>query len=189
MADTLREPTAYFRSEDSPNIFPTPDLKYSSGGGPDLSTIPYPSSQEVSPSRLFIHEPQISWIGNAANIAYEAHRKGANGSTVSIFEGNMLGKKLFAVSIFPMRTVTLIASPTWGQLFVFSLQNADLLLSRGFALGTGFDKSRCRYEVDVVFCVSRLETALELGHLSNQRAVFDLANQEEISVEKRHVIA
>jgi hypothetical protein len=187
MASTLREPTARLRSENTTHAAgsdPIPAL----GSGPHLST-PVPAiRQEATSVKSRVREPMISKIGDTADIAYASHL-GTNGSTVSVFDGDLIGKNLFAVSIFPSRTVELDAPPTWRQLFVFMLENSDFVLNPDYALGTWFnEQQRGLHVLDVVICVSDRQVALELGRRFNQWSVFDLRRRRQIVVKHPHSI-
>ncbi len=94
----------------------------------------------------------------------------------------MVGRKLFAVSIYPERTIELTVQPSWRQLFVFVLANLDLLLQPDRALGTWFDDLRGVHVLDVVICVSDRDTALDLGLRFHQRSIFDLAASHAIRI-------
>ena len=134
MANTRRESTASYRGEDAPNSAgstPIPALGYC----PHHSTPVDAISQELNDLKLPVREPMISCIASAVDIAYNSHSK-THGSTVSLVYGNMVGQKLFSVSIYPNRTIELWTPPTWQQLFSFALANADLLLKPAHGLGS-----------------------------------------------------
>jgi hypothetical protein len=181
MRDTLREPTASLRSENPPNETETLSRLNIPGISPALLTASSTARQEDGRSRLLIREPIISKIGDAADIAYASHRE-TGGSTVSVFDGNLAGRKLLALSVFPDRTVELYDPPTWRQLFVFALQNLDLVLRLDCSIGTWYDRDRHRHVLDVVVCISNLEAALELGKCFEQQFVYDLERRQKIAV-------
>lgn len=184
MATTRRETTASYRSEAKPITVEGPQLVPLLDLAPITSTSPQFNCQEAFPSRQLIREPVIFRLADAATIAYGSHTRTC-GSTVSVFEGNLVGRSLFAVSLFSTRTVEFDAPPTWRQLFVFVLLNSDLLLSPGYALGTWFDEHRGIHVLDVVVSVSGLQVALELARQFNQSAIFDLARLQEIPVHRQ----
>ena len=180
MANTLRESTASYRSGDSSDLVgsvPFPSLDYS----PRISTAVDPTRQEGSRLTLPIGEPLISCILETVETALELHSI-TNGATVSIINGSMAGQKLFAVSLYPERTVKLTAPPSWRQLFEFVLTNLDLLLQPDRALGTWFNDLKGVHVLDVVVCLSDREAALDLGWRFGQVAIFDLATSQEIPI-------
>jgi hypothetical protein len=106
----------------------------------------------------------------------------SRGSTVSVTEGNLLGRSRFAVSIYPEISVQLSGPPTRDLLFAFAILNADLLMQPDHALGTWFDRLRNRHVLDVVVCPASLTTAISLGIDNRQRAIFDLEEAREIAL-------
>lgn len=104
----------------------------------------------------------------------------SGGSTVSLFEGNLLGRSLFAVSIYPERSVELQEFPSRSQLWAFAMHNADLLTLRGHALGSWIRKENDRHVLDVVVCLPQLEDAIWLALMFSQEAIFDLRSELEI---------
>jgi hypothetical protein len=180
MANTRRESTASYRSEDaiySAGSDPIPAL----GFGPHHSTAVHPFCQEFNHLKLPIREPMISCIAGAVDIAYDSHAK-TNGSTVSLSHGNMVGQKLFAVSPYPDRTVELPTRPTWQQLFSFALANADLLLRPAHALGSCFNEWTLKHELDVVVLCSDRDAALDRGQRCHQMSIYDLEARQVIAV-------
>ncbi len=187
MADTIQEPTAPFRSDAPRSEFEVLSRLNIPGISPDLLVAPFATRQEVGRSRLLVREPLLSKIGDAADIACTLHRK-TGGSTVGVFDGSLAGRKLFALSIFPDSTVELYDPPTWRQLFVFALQNLDLVLRKGCAIGTWHDRRRL-HVLDVVVCVSNLQAALELGKCFDQQSVYDLERHRDIAIPYRHSVS
>lgn len=180
MANTLRESTASYRSEnaiESAGLGPIPAL----GFGPHHSTSVDAFLQELNHLKLPIREPMISCIGSVADISYDSHSK-THGSTVSLIHGNMVGQKLFSVSIYPERTVELWTPPTWQQLFSFALANTDLLLKPAHALGSFFDDWTLEHVIDVVVLTSDRDAALALGLAARQLSIYDLLVRRVIDV-------
>jgi hypothetical protein len=173
MANTSRESTASFLS----GLIHFSASTYSHR----ISTAADPACQEVNLVALPIGEPLLYCILRAVQTTIELH-SGSNGATVSLSKGNMVGRKLFAVSIYPERAIELTARPSWRQLFVFVLANLDLLLKPGRALGTWFDDLQGVHVLDVVICLSDRDTALALGLRSHQRSIFDLAASRAIRI-------
>jgi hypothetical protein len=180
MANTRRELTASFRSEDVPysaESSPIPALGFS----PHYSTPVYAVCQEFNHLKLRIREPMISCIASAVDISYDSHSK-THGSTVSLIYGNMVGQKLYSVSIYPDRTIELWTPPTRQQLFSFALANLDLLLKPAHALGSFLNDWTLTHELDVVVLSSDCDTALDLGLRSNQKSIYSLELRQVIAV-------
>jgi hypothetical protein len=135
-----------------------------------------------------VREPLISLIGDAIDVAHLSHLE-TGGSTVSIFDGNLVGKKLYALSIFPGRTVELLEPPTWRQLFAFALENSEPLLRKNCALGTWYHRARRVHVFDVVVCISNLQAALELAKCFDQESIYSLEHGHEIAVPYDQVIS
>ena len=135
--------------------------------------------QHASAPRLLVREPVISQIGDAVNVALVSHRK-TGGSTGSVFDGNLVGRQLYALSIFPSRTKELYDPPTWRQLFIFALENSDLLRRKDCALGTCYH--RRQHVLDIVVCISNLLAALELAKCFDQQSIYSLEHRREIVI-------
>lgn len=184
MANTRREPTAFLRSEDLHYESQAPGRIPLSRFALDLCTAPSSSCQEDGHDghpRLLIHMPLISKIGDSIDIALLSHRE-TGGATVSVYDGNLVGRKLFALSLFPDRTVELRDPPTWQQLFAFALKNADIVLRKGCGIGMWYDLRRGLHVLDVVVCIANLGAALELGKCFDQRSIYDLERRREIVI-------
>jgi len=125
----------------------------------------------------------LSCLAYAADTSYALHNR-TNGSTVSLIHGNMAGKKLFAVSIYPARKIELWTRPSWQEFFEFAKANLDLLLKPDHALGTWFDDYELIHCLDVVVLVRDLDDAVELGLRSDQVAIFDLEARREIPIRR-----
>ena len=97
----------------------------------------------------------------------------------------MAGRKLFAVSIYPERTIEVATQLSKRQLFAFILANLDLLLKSDRALGTWFDELKGVHVLDVVVCLSDRDAAIALGEFFRQWSAFDLDTEEEIRIGRR----
>jgi hypothetical protein len=124
-------------------------------------------------------------VAAAINISYAMHNR-TNGSTVSLINGSMAGKNLFAVSIYPARKIEFWERPSWQELFEFAKANMDLLLKPDHALGTWFNDWECVHVVDVVVCISDRDAALGLGLRAEKEAVFDIEARREIPIPLPH---
>lgn len=180
MTNTCRESTAPYRSEnavESAGSGPIPAL----GFGPHLSTADLTVCQEFNQLRLPIREPMVSCIARAVDVAFDSHSR-TNGSTTSLLCGNVVGQKLFAVSIYPERTIELWTPPAWQQFFSFALANADLLLKPAHALGSWFNDWNLEHVIDVVVLTSDRDAALALGLGAGQLSAFNLETRREIPI-------
>ena len=72
------------------------------------------SSATDAAKALPIWDAMLSCIASAADTSYAMHNR-TNGSTVDLIHGNMVGKKLFSVSIYPSRSITLGERPSWEE--------------------------------------------------------------------------
>lgn len=133
---------------------------------------------EINPSA----EALVAGLGRLASLAHELHSR-ATGSTVSLRDGDLVGRELFAVSIYPELSVELVTVPTREDILAFVLGNLDLLLKQHHAFGSWLNHARNTHVLDVVVCVSDLQTASGLAQQFNQLSVFDLATRVEIAIE------
>lgn len=123
----------------------------------------------------------LSCVTGTVDVAFAQHNQ-TNGSTVSLIHGNMVGQKLYSVSPYPGRTVTLWERPSWDVLFDFAKANLHPLLRPNHALGTWFNDYALVHCLDVVVLVRDLDEAIEIGLRSGQAAIFDLEARREISL-------
>lgn len=106
----------------------------------------------------------------------------ARGSTVSLFQGSMLGRRLFAVSTYPERSVELTSPPTWQNTFAFTSLNLDVLVRPRSAVGSWFDRLRSVHVLDVVICVPDRRTAINFSRFFGQTSIYDLFLRREILI-------
>jgi hypothetical protein len=104
------------------------------------------------------------------------------GSTVSLAEGNMAGRRLFVVPTYPERSVELISSPTWQNIFAFAWLNLDVLVRQHCAVGSWLDRLRSAHVLDVVVCVLDRRTAIKFGWYFGQTSIYDLCLRREIVI-------
>ena len=182
MASTSRKTTASFRRKNHKVESDRPRQDGRPGLSPALSTALQPNCQEAYLADFRSLEQAISLIERPVEVALESHSL-TKGATVSISRGNLVGQRLFAVSIFPSRTIELSAPPTRNGLLAFAILNADLLLTPDCAFGLWYDKhGSLHHFLDVVVAVADLQQALELGQIHGQRFAYDLEQQEEITI-------
>jgi len=180
MANTLREFTASRGGEshsDAAGSIPIPAM----GLHPHISTPVAAICQGINDLTLPVCRGMISRIASAVDIAFAMHNR-SNGSTVSLMDGSMTDKKLYAVSIYPERTIELWEKPTRQDLFDFIQANVELLLKPRHASGTWFDDFKQVHVLDVVLLVHDRDAALSLALHSGQVAIFDLDSRREIPV-------
>jgi hypothetical protein len=178
MATTLHDSTAFNRSE-SAAVSVRSGYFSSLYYDPRSFTAVESTCQEHGGLVLPIAESLASRIVDATYAASELHED-AGGSTVSLVEGDMAGKKRFAVSIHPRRSVELKSPPSAWQIFVFILDNLSLLMMPDHAVGTWFDKLRDVHVLDAVVCLEDPILAAELGVQFNQWSIYDLAAGKEL---------
>lgn len=95
----------------------------------------------------------------------------------------------YAVSAFKDRERIFDHVPTALEIATFILENADVLFSTKYILGghskvLGCWKCEGRYYLDVSLIYSNEQTALQTGILSDQIAIWDIANGREIMCNK-----
>jgi hypothetical protein len=123
-------------------------------------------------------------IKEAVDVSFAQHNR-TNGSTVSLTDGDMAGKKLFSVSIYPSRSISLWERPSWDELFEYTKANLDLLLKPGHAMGTWFFDYELMHVLDVVVCLPDRDEALDLAKRYRQLAIYDLQLRREIPTSRR----
>ena len=182
MANTRRESTAQLRSEDifdAAGSSPIPAL----GFGPHISTAVHTIRQATTSVPLPLRDPWVSRVGDAVDTAIALLFDG-RGATVSVMYGNMAGRKLYAVSIYPERTLKLKAPPDLRQLFAYALKNVVELLKPGRALGIWYNGPKARYEIDIVVCCADRAAAITLAKRYRQSCIYDLATRQEIHLRR-----
>ncbi len=104
------------------------------------------------------------------------------GSTFNLYFGDLGGKPLYAVSLYPDRSVVVAgASVELGVLRRFVLDNLDLLQDPRVSIGTWFDSENSNTYLDISATIPDRGQAVELGKRFNQIAIFDLATFAEIA--------
>jgi hypothetical protein len=118
----------------------------------------------------------------AAQVA--ALHQAAGGATFNLRFGNQVGQQLFAVSLFPERTVIL---PTRlvriDALIAFMRRNADLLADPRCCVGTWFDPDDGVTYLDVTLVLPSKRLAIRLAQQYNQIAIFDLSRLSVIATQ------
>lgn len=110
----------------------------------------------------------------------EVH-KAKEGSTHNLYFGDLSGRKLFAVSVFPRQTTKVQGRLVSKQMLAEYLEaNQRHLADPRVSVGTWYDPENNESIVDIILTEPGRQRALKLGSDYNQRGIFDLAAGEEI---------
>jgi hypothetical protein len=118
-------------------------------------------------------------VGSIADDIVRTHKQ-AGGGTFDMSGRSLAGQQLYAVPLYPERTITLHREPTARDIDAFLRQNEDLLSDARNKMGTWFDSAANEHILDVVVAIPNRHLAVELGKRYNQRAIFDLGKMAEI---------
>jgi hypothetical protein len=111
----------------------------------------------------------------------EALHTANEGSTFNLYFGDMAGRRLYAVSLYPERGVVLEGRQVdLKVLHRFILDNLDLLRDPRVSVGTWFNADNGLTYLDVSATVPERAQAIQLARQYNQIAIFDLFSFEEI---------
>jgi hypothetical protein len=103
------------------------------------------------------------------------------GATFSLYFGNVAGQELFAVSLYPERSVQVRGRfISARRLLAFLAQNQDLLSDPRNAIGTWYNEDDDTTYLDVTATVPDRVEAIALGKQYNQIGVYDLQRGEDI---------
>lgn len=103
------------------------------------------------------------------------------GATFNRYLGDLAGAKLFAVSLYPDRSVVIDSpQPPLPLLREYVVNNLDLLQDPRVAVGTWFDEEDGKSYLDLSATVPDRQQAIELGSRYNQISIFDLGQMEDI---------
>lgn len=167
----------------SPPTFPLYPVEW---GAPTVSTrepylfTPVPAKKQAASRAWVLALPAL--IERLVETICARHAAN-NGSTVSLSEGEMVGRKLFAVCISPGRSVELTETPTRQNFLAFVVSNLDVLVQQGRCVGTWFDRSRNVHVLDIVICLSNRQAAITIGRIFGQTSIYDLFLRREIVIE------
>src|SRR6266852_6124071 len=103
------------------------------------------------------------------------------GATFSLYFGSVVGQELFAVSLYPERSVQVRGQfvPTrWLRTFLG--QNQDLLSDPRNTVGIWYNEDDDTTYLDVTTTLPDREQAITHGRRYNQIAIYDLLRGEEI---------
>lgn len=130
-----------------------------------------------SPDALNLSEPELNRVSKRITSLTEMN----GGSTFNVKDRQSLsGKPVYAISLFPERSLILPGKPSPQQIQEFIQKNSDLLNSDKLSVGTWFDQSSGNTYVDVSVTTSEGDFAKFLGKYYNQKAIFNLKDFEEI---------
>jgi hypothetical protein len=106
------------------------------------------------------------------------------GATFSLYFADTFGQELFAVSLYPERSVRVRGRLVPARrLQAFVARNQDLLLDPRNAIGTWYNEANDTTYLDVTATLPDREQAITLGRQYNQIAIYDLLRDEEIETE------
>ena len=105
------------------------------------------------------------------------------GATFSLYWGDVAGEPLYAVAIYPERSVIVPGSaPSAAALRSFIAANHHLLADPRNAVGTWFNEEDGNTYLDISTLSAHRDSAVELGERYNQIAIFDLATAQVIAL-------
>jgi hypothetical protein len=117
--------------------------------------------------------------GSIAEDIFEAHRT-AGGGTFDMNGHSLANTPLYAVPLYPERTVVFPREITAQDIETYIQKNADLLADPRNKMGSWRDTATNENILDVVVAIPDRRQAVELGKKYNQRAIFDLGAMREI---------
>ena len=105
------------------------------------------------------------------------------GASIHTHFGDLRGQPLFAVSVYPERTVRISGRQLSVSLIASYLrQNADLFRDPRVILGTWYNADEDTTYIDVTMICSAKDEAVRLAQANNQIAIYDLAHDAEIDM-------
>ena len=126
--------------------------------------------------------PRRLALQEIVKLVREAHTRQGGASIHPCF-GDLKGQTLFAVSLYPERTVRINGSDIPAELVAaFYRQNADLFQDPRLILGTWYNADEEVTYLDVTVVFSRRQEAFALAATYNQIALYDLVQETEISL-------
>jgi len=147
---------------------------------PKIKEIEQQSKQYYSNfTKSVFSKPTYNITQNADNIVKAINENG--GITYNAKGGNLGGKKVYSVAIYPERSQTFKGEVTKNDIIKYVYDNIDLLGKKGHSLGGWYDTESKQLWLDVAGTVKDKNLAIKLGKKFNQKAIFDLNKFEEIS--------
>ncbi len=137
------------------------------------SLIAYLSNERLSlPTALAVED-----LADQVEARLTAHE----GATINLYFGNMAGQVLYAVSLYPERSVVIPGrAVTKDLLRRFVKDNRDLLTDPRNSIGIWYSEALNAVYLDVSAALPGRSEAISLGEWYNQEVVYDLAEDEVI---------
>ena len=102
-----------------------------------------------------------------------------NGATFNLYFGNMAGQSLYAVSLYPERSVVISGGTIPEELLQkFIEDNQDLLVDPRNSIGLWYSETLQAVYLDVSVTLPDKTEAVTLGERYNQEAIYDLSRDE-----------
>ncbi len=103
----------------------------------------------------------------------------SEGATFNLFFGNMAGQNLYAVSLYPERSVVILGEAVPEDLLQkFIEDNQDLLADPRNSIGLWYSDTLHAIYLDVSATLPDKAEAVMLGERYNQEAIYDLGQDE-----------
>jgi len=129
----------------------------------DTKTLPSPISAETLAQQV------MAWL---------FHTEGA---TFNLYFGNMVNERLYAVSLYPERSVVFLGHFIPEHLLRrFITDNLDLLADPRNSIGIWYSEALNSVYLDISATLPNRFEAVSLGEWYNQEAIYDLARNEVI---------
>ena len=134
----------------------------------------------VSELRTFLNNtslrlPRLKPLRQIAALLIEVHAS-EGGASIHPRFGNLKGQFLFAVSLYPERTVRINGRDVPAIIVLaYMRQNSDLLADPRAIIGSRYNADEDTTYLDVTVVLSDQEEAVHLGERYNPIAIYDLA--------------
>jgi hypothetical protein len=123
--------------------------------------------------------PPMMPTQTVVNMALKSH-EATDGSTTSFRWGDLSGKKLYVVSLFPdLGIIKKGKDISSSELSAFSSAHKELFADPRVCLGTWFNKDDGNTYIDINVVLADKAKAVELAKRYNQISIFDLSTFEE----------
>jgi hypothetical protein len=106
------------------------------------------------------------------------------GATFNLTQGNLAGKPVYSVSMYPERELIVEGEPTAGMIEQYMAKNSDLLNDASNSFGIWRDTESGKIYMDVVKTIADKKEAMKIGLENGQKAIFDLKGMKEIRLGK-----
>lgn len=135
----------------------------------------------------YLADPELSLpdpidLEEAAGEVAALHERDG-GCTLNLYFGGLAGQRLFAVSLYPERTVYLSGHNVPEQVLrAFIRQNRELLSDPRNSVGTWYNPDEDQTYLDVTATLPDRRQAVTMGERYNQEAIYDLGRGELIEL-------